>query len=272
MSFTSALSRIAYELLCLLVLLGPIVAPCAAQDNALTQPSRGILASSPRIESERATTSCPPFLGGHRDQLEASVPKDSNTSTCTVERVDSLGDAAGLQWRAVKYLTRYVFPADSIKRQSEPHDTADTADVLDVVVYSVERGDSAWRAQWQGWAERRMTRDVDVTLGVHAGMAVFSILSCVNGTGGCDQHFLGRTARAWIPLNEKYHAQLERRFGRAVFWKGVVVDVRTLRGMVPLYSNDDANCCSSRQLRLRLMIRGTNVTVENAEPRRSQRG
>ena len=252
--------------LVVVALLGAMALPSGAQDYALTQPKIGILSSTSRIESEQARTTCPSFLTGHRDELEAALPEDSTTSTCSVERVDSLGDAAGLRWWAVKYLTRHVFRADSTKRQYAPRDTADTADVVDVVVYSTQRGTSTWHAQWQGWAERRLTRDVDVTLGVRGTLAVFSILSCVNGTGGCDQHFLGRTARAWVPLNEKYHAQLERRFGREVFWKGVVVDVHTLRGEIPLYESGDANCCPSRQLRLTLIVRGTDVVVESANP------
>jgi hypothetical protein len=245
------------------------VVPCAAQDYSLTHPKIGTLPSSPEIESARAKSNCPSFLTGHREQLEAAVPQESSTSTCTVERVDALGDGAGLRWWAVKYLTRHVFRADSIKRQYALRDTADTADVIDVVIYSGQRGASPWLARWQGWAERRLTRDIDVTLAVHGALAVFSILSCVNGTGGCDQHFLGRTASAWVPLNEKYHAQLERRFGRDVFWKGVVVDVHTLRGAVPLYSTGDANCCPSRELHLTLMIHGTDVAVQSADPHHS---
>lgn len=131
----------------IVALLAASALPCAAQALALTQPTIGILSSSPSIESGRARTSCPSFLTGHRDELEAAVPEDSSTSTCTVERVDSLGNAAGLRWWAVKYLTRYIFPADSIKRQDAPRDTADTADVLDVVIYSGQRGAPAWSAQ-----------------------------------------------------------------------------------------------------------------------------
>lgn len=262
--------HVVYNLLSSAMLLTPMMQPCWAQDTALTEPTRGILSPSSSVHSARATSLCPPFVGGHRDQLEASLPDDSITVTCTVERVDSLRDALGLQWRVVKYLTRYAFPADSIKRRSAPRDTTDTAEVLDVVLYSVDGSDSAWHPEWQGWAERRMVRRVDIGLGMHGGMAVFSVLSCVNGTGGCDQHFLGRVARKWVPLNERYHAQLERRFGGNAFWKGVVVDVRTLRGTVPLYSSGDANCCSSRELRLTLAIRGTAIVVESAEPRASR--
>ncbi|HEY2855000.1 MAG TPA: hypothetical protein VGJ18_19235 [Gemmatimonadaceae bacterium] len=181
--------------------------------------------------------------------------------TCSVERVDSLHQAVGLQWRVVKYVTLYVFPADSLKRRFQSGVTTDTSEVLDVVIYSVEREDSLWRAEWRGWAERAMTRDVDVSLGVHSGRALFSIVSCVNGTGGCDQHFVARTTATWVPLNESYREELQRRFGGNSFWKGVVVDVTTLHGIIPLYSSGDANCCASRNLRLDLKLEGVNIVV-----------
>jgi hypothetical protein len=221
------------------------------------------------MQSERATTICPSFLSDHRDELDASIPPDSTRATCRVEGVHALADAVGLRWRVVKYLTRYVFPADSLERREVPSNTTDTATVLDVVIYSVERGQSEWRAEWHGWAEWRTIRDVDVSLGVHGGMAVFSIISCVNGTGGCDQHFVGRDARTWVPLDETYRAQLDRRFGGHPFWKGIVVDVQTLRGMVPLYSSDDANCCASRELRLTLKLHGVNIVVGSAKAHRA---
>jgi hypothetical protein len=244
------------------MLLAAMAAPCRGQDTALVQPSLGVLPRSSPIESERAKTTCPLVLGDHRDHLlAASVPQDSTSMTCTVERVDSLRDAVGLRWRVVKYVTLYVFPADSLKRRFQAGATTDTSEVLDVVIYSVERGDSLWRAEWRGWAERAMIREVDVSLGVHSGMALFSIVSCVNGTGGCDQHFVGRTAGTWVPLNESYRVELQRRFGGNPFWKGIVVDVNTLRGTIPLYSNGDANCCASRNLGLALKLEGVKLVV-----------
>lgn len=250
------------------ILLALLTVPCWAQDSALTQPSVGILTRPARVDSARARTACPLFVGGHRDELDALIPEGSTSVTCTVERVSTLGPAAGVQWRVVKYLTRYIYPADSIKRQYSPRALTDTSDVLDVVLYSAEHGDSAWRAEWQGWADRRMTRDIELSLGVHGGLAMFSVLSCVNGTGGCEQHFLGHVAGKWIRLNDRYQAQLKQRFGRNAFWKGVVIDVHTLRGIVPLYSSGDANCCASRELRLTLKVQGTDVVIASAEARR----
>ena len=151
-----------------------------------------------------------------------------------------------------------------MKRQLFPRDTADTADVLDVLIYSSKPGESSWKAEWQGWAERKIWRDVDVSLGVHAGITLFSVLSCVNGTGGCQQHFLGRVSRNWVAVDEAYYTQLARRFGADAFWKGVNVDARTLRGTIPLYSSGDANCCASREIYLTLAVRGTRIVMARA--------
>ena len=244
-----------------------VATPSWAQDSALTEPRLGIYVDRASVSSARATTACPAFIGDHRDEVEASIPKDSSTVTCAVARVDTLGYADALQWQVVKYLTRYAFPADSFKRRDAPLETTDTAEVLDVVVYSRQGGDSAWYAEWHGWAELSMVRDIRISIGTHGRMAVFSVVSCVSGTGGCDQHFLGRASGKWVPLNEPYRAKLERRFGN-VFWKGVVVDVRTLRGAIPLYSSGDSNCCPSRELRLTLGVQGTNIVVKTATPRR----
>jgi hypothetical protein len=64
-------------------------------------------------------------------------------------------------------------------------------------------------------------------------------------------------------VNERYYPDLERRFGSS-FWKGIWVDVRTLRGSIPLYSSGDANCCPSHELRLALSLRGRDLVISSA--------
>jgi hypothetical protein len=187
----NANSALAWFASCFLsaMLLAAMAAPCRGQDTALVQPSLGVLPRSPAIESERAKTKCPPILGDHRDHLlAASVPQDSTRMTCSVERVDSLHQAVGLQWRVVKYVTLYVFPADSLKRRFQAGATTDTSEVLDVVIYSAEGGDSRWRAEWRGWAERAMIRDVDVSLGAHSGLRRKSPLEGCRGRQQPSRH------------------------------------------------------------------------------------
>ena len=237
--------------------------PCHAQEDALAHPVVAVVAKPTSIAASRAIGECPRSAGGDRDQLDVAIPADSVTVTCRVESARELGRADDADWRAVKYLTRYVFPADSIKRRVERGAVSDTAEVIDVVLYSVARGGTDWRGEWHVWADRRLTRDVNVRLGLHGGRAVFSVLSCVNGTGGCEQHFVARAKGRWSGLNERYYEQLAHRFGNA-FWKGISVDVRTLRGVVPLYATGDANCCASGRLRLQLVVRDTEIVLGGA--------
>lgn len=237
--------------------------PCHAQEGALAHPVVAVVAKPTTVAATRAIRECPRSAGGDRDQLDVAIPADSVAITCSVEGSSELGQADDSEWRAVKYLTRYVFPADSIKRLVERDAVSDTAEVIDVVLYSGARGGADWRGEWHLWADRRLTRDVNVTLGLHGGRAVFSVLSCVNGTGGCQQHFFARAKGRWSGLNERYYGQLAQRFGNA-FWKGISVDVQTLRGVVPLYAKRDANCCASGRLRVQLVVRDTEVVLGSA--------
>lgn len=240
--------------------------PALAQQATLEKPAMGALAHASTVPAARALSICPELAGGDLDELEASIPRDSARRTCRVAAAKTLASVDGSNWRLVRYETTYIYPADSIKRQSYPRDTADTSEVLDVVLYSVA-GDSVWKPEWHVWADRRITRDVLVDVAAHEGAALVSVNACVNGTGGCDQHFVLRRARRWHDVAERYYQELERRFGKYVFWKGVAVDVRTLRGTVSLYSPGDANCCPSRELLLSLTLHGNELRVRAASAR-----
>ena len=244
--------------------------PALAQQATLERPAMGALAHAPTVPAARAVSACPELVGGDLDELEASIPRDSARRTCRVAAVNTLASADGSSWRLVRYETTYIYPDDSIKRQSFPRDTADTSEVLDVVLYSVGR-DSVWTPEWHAWAERRITRDVLVDVAAHEGAALVSVNACVNGTGGCDQHFLVRRAHRWLGVTERYYQELERHFGKNVFWKGVAVDVRTLRGTVALYSPGDANCCPSRELLLSLTFHDNELRVRAASSRAAAR-
>jgi hypothetical protein len=234
--------------------------PCPAQQGTHDAPIRGVLSTPALVERSVAFTVCPSSAGGNPDETDVGPLTTVLTKVCSVERTDVLGEGDGVQWTAVRYITRYVYPADSVKRHYVPKDTTDTTEVLDVVLYS-SRGRDSLRAEWQSWVDRRITRDLIPTMAPRASGALFSILSCVNGTGGCQQHFVLRATGAWVAVTEPYYADLARRFGPNPFWKGVVVDVRTLRGTVGLYSNRDSNCCPSRQLHLTLALRGRVMMV-----------
>ena len=86
------------------------------------------------------------------------------------------------------------------------------------------------------------------------------MLECVNGTGGCQQHFMLRRARRWRPVREPWHRQLPSSM-RSRFWKGTYVDPATLRGSGGLYADRDGNCCPSRDVNVRLALRGDSLVL-----------
>lgn len=231
-----------------------------AQPSIPEAPATGVLAHPVDVTRPRALQGCSPLSGDFAYDLEAAPASGRLSGTCTVLHVDTLGHADGAIFVAVTHLARQVFAPDSIMRRYEPDRNADTADVVDVVLYAVTGDAGPWRAEWHGWVERAFTWDLTTAMAPLADGALFSFVTCVNGTGGCQQHFLLRRSARWIAPREAYYDQLIDRFGR-MFWKGIRVDVRTLRGTVALYAEGDPNCCPSRVLDLALHLDGNALDV-----------
>ena len=72
-----------------------------------------------------------------------------------------------------------------------------------------------------------------------------SYLTCLNGTGGCTQHFLFGQG-TWEVVAQPYLRVLEELLPQD--WslhKGRLIDLDTLRGTQPITRPGDANCCPS---------------------------
>jgi hypothetical protein len=94
------------------------------------------------------------------------------------------------------------------------------------------------------------------------GGALMSIVTCVNGTGGCAQAFLLRRIGVWTEVRQRWIDQLPRSMhGR--FWKGAYVDPATLRGDAGLYDANDANCCPSHDLHVRVALVGSSLVLRS---------
>jgi hypothetical protein len=245
-------------------------AACAATVHAQGAPDvlQPVLRDRPSIAMAVAVSRCPALLGNFAYELEMHDAGDRRIArSCTVASVDTLRRSAGSLLVAVRYLARQLFAADSIGFRPDPRASVDTADVLDVVIYSATAGADSWRAEWRQWVDRVVMRDMIPTAAAVRGGDLVSVLNCVNGTGGCSQDFFLRSGQAkWTAVTPRYLASLKRRFGLS-FWKGVNVDVRSLQGDVPLYSPGDGNCCPSRLLSLTLQLVGHALDIKSAVPR-----
>jgi hypothetical protein len=244
---------------------GGILLPCAlslATSGLQAQGAArgGILRSRPELPASTAVSTCPALLGQSRYDLEAHFDSEPRLSvSCVVDKVDTLGEAGGVRLIAVRYLTREIFPADSTEF---PHTKTDTAEVIDIVIYTARPAASVWRAEWRRWVERAFTWDLIPHVAPHGASALIGFMACVNGTGGCSQEFLLRQANgSWRAVAPAYVTTLVQHFGEA-FWKGINVDVSTLRGNVPLYSDTDGNCCPSREVTISLSLVGSTLELK----------
>jgi len=90
---------------------------------------------------------------------------------------------------------------------------------------------------------------------------LLSVMSGVNGTGGCSQEFLHRHADGqWLPVNETWRKELPSGFdGR--MRHGVRIEPRTLRGEAGFYGDGDPNCCPSQELEADLVLRNDALAL-----------
>src|SRR5262249_23056988 len=69
------------------------------------------------------------------------------------------------------------------------------------------------------------------------GATLLSIMSCVNGTGGCGQEFIQRHVDGrWYPIRQDWFDQLPPGFSGRIR-HGVRIDPRTLRGEAGFYGD-----------------------------------
>ena len=94
-----------------------------------------------------------------------------------------------------------------------------------------------------------------------------SYLVCVNGTGGCAQHFLLGQGD-WAVVTQSYLEDLARLVPEG--WrlhKGRMIDLQSLEGVQPLAAPLDANCCPSGMMTFRVTLRGRDLRLVDAEVR-----
>jgi hypothetical protein len=90
---------------------------------------------------------------------------------------------------------------------------------------------------------------------------LLSVMSCVNGTGGCSQAFILRQPNGpWRPVRQTWLDQLPSGDVDRIR-HGARIDPRTLQGEAGFYADGDPNCCPSQRLVFRLAVRGDSLTL-----------
>jgi hypothetical protein len=154
-----------------------------------------------------------------------------------------------------------VFTAEDTTRGPDARDTVTKEEVVLFERATPESVRPVWHARFETgpyavW--RSMTLEVAPT---RDNTPLVSIMSCVNGTGGCSQEFLHRHADdRWFVVNQNWLNELPNGFAGRIR-HGVRIEPQTLRAEAGFYGDDDPNCCPSQVLEADLLLRGDTLVL-----------
>jgi len=268
--------------ICLSVLLVAAASPLAAQTlpnpsdsrhSLLREAALGLLSGQAEVPDSEARRYClrlptePPD-----DRLQAPHGDLLRATHCEVVEYQPLAPDSVGAWFAARYRWNSLFTAEDPARGPSARDTVTEEEVVVLAASQPGQVRPVWHqrfetgdyAIWRSVTPELATTSVPSTL--------LSVMSCVNGTGGCSQEFLQRYPDGhWAPVWQAWLDQLPTGFtGRILH--GVRIDPRTLRGEAGFYGARDANCCPSEVLRVQLGLHGDSLVLRHQavvpEPRR----
>jgi hypothetical protein len=213
--------------------------------NGVVSPPVAIDASRVRRECLQLPTDPPD------DRLERPHGDTLISAHCEVIGYDRIAGSPST-CSVAHYRWTSLFTAEDRSRGEAARDT-----VVEEEVVLFEAADGQPRAVWHARFE---TGDYAVWRSITPEVArvddgtLLSVMSCVNGTGGCSQEFLHRhNDGRWFPVRQAWLDQLPPGF-KGRIKHGVRIDPNTLRGDAGFYGDDDPNCCPSQELIVRLAL------------------
>lgn len=227
---------------------------------------RGLLTAQASISEARAKHDCLALpVAPPEDRLQGPHGDSLISTRCEVVAYQVLTDAPSTRWAAARYSWTSVFTAEDKARGPDARDTATEEEVVLFDISQHGQARPVWHARFETggyavWASitPEVARTADAT-------TLLSVMTCVNGTGGCGQDFLHRHADGrWFPVRQTWLDQLPHGFVGQIL-HGVRIDPLTLRGEAGFYGDRDANCCPSQRLIVDLALRGDSLVLRHEE-------
>jgi hypothetical protein len=253
----------------LLIALGPVSvvaqnlpAPEDTRHSMLREAMLGLLTAQASIPENEVREHCLALPADAPDDRLQSPHGDSLISTnCEVVPDHALDRQLPTGWITSRYHWTSVFTAEDKARGPNAQDTVTEEEVVLFEPSAPGQVGAVWHARFDTgpyaiWAS--VTPEVAQTSN---GKTLLSVMSCVNGTGGCGQEFIQRHLDGrWYPVRQDWLDQLPRGFlGR--IRHGVRIDPRTLQGEAGFYGDRDPNCCPSQRLVAQLKLRGNSLVL-----------
>jgi hypothetical protein len=238
--------------------------PDDSRHGMLREAMLGLLPAQAVVPDTEARHRCLPLpadpsnnapLGPHGDSLL--------TTNCEVVRYQPLGPAPGGRWFAAQYRWTSLFTAEDTTRGLTARDTVTDDEAVVLAAARLGEVRPVWHLRFET-GDYAIWRSVTPELAATTrATTLLSVMSCVNGTGGCSQEFLQRYPDGhWAPVWQVWLDQLPRGFAGRIL-HGVRIDPSTLRGQTGLYGPHDPNCCPSERLQVDLGLRGDSLVLRH---------
>jgi hypothetical protein len=237
-------------------------APDDSRHSLLRQAMLGVLSrqtSLPRIQARRRCLDLP--VDPPNDRLQGPHGDSLLSAHCEVVTFEPVGPASPARWTTGRYRWTSVFTAEDTARGPSARDTVAEEEVVLFEAMPAERVRAVWHTRFETgdhaiW--RSITPEVVPTKG---GATLLSVMSCVNGTGGCTHEFVQRHPDGrWFPVWQVWLDQLPPGFASRIR-HGFFIDPRRLLGSAGFYGERDPNCCPSQELRVGLAIRSDTLLL-----------
>lgn len=216
-------------------------------------------ATVPDTEARRRCLALP--VAPPNDRLQGPHGDSLVSTRCEVTAYGPLGPDSAARWMAALYRWTSVFTAEDTTSPPAARDTVVEEEAVVFVPAGVGGARPAWHTRFETGAYavwRSVTPEVASTA---TGATLLSVMSCVNGTGGCGQEFLQRYPDGrWAPVWQVWLDQLPDAFSGRIL-HGVRIDPRTLAGTAGFYGPRDPNCCPAEELRFQLALRGDSLAL-----------
>jgi hypothetical protein len=266
--------------LCLLLVTGglPLAAqtrpvPGDSQHSLVGDAALGLLPASAGVPDTQAQHGCLPLpVDPPNDRLEGPHGDSLVATHCQVVKYQPLTPDSAGSWFTAQYRWTSLFTAEDTTRGPTARDTVTEDEVVVIAAPRPGQVRPVWHARFET-GDYAIWRSVTPELAVTTEPStLLSVMSCVNGTGGCSQEFLQRHPDGhWAPVRQVWLDQLPRGFADRLL-HGVRIDPRTLRGEAGFYGESDPNCCPSEELRFQLGLHGDSLVLRQhavvSEPQR----
>lgn len=236
--------------------------PHDPRQSMLRAAMRGILLGQASVPDTQARHQClllpadPPDVrlqGPHGDSLL--------TTRCEVVAYRRMGPEAPAGWITARYRWTSVFTVEDPVHARTTRDTVTEEEVVVLAVTQPDHVRAVWHKRFETGSYAIWWSVTPELASTPRGTILFSVRSCVNGTGGCSQDFLQRYPDGrWAPVRQVWLDKLPRGFAERIR-HGVRIDPRALQGEAAFCAEREPNCWPSARLVVQLQLRGDSLVL-----------